>query len=85
MARKLRVQLLNLTYHITSRCIEWKGMLQEDYFKACFVEILRKAKEKYQFKLIAYCIMDNHIHLVIHTTDDGAPISLIVQCIKARF
>jgi len=74
-----------LTYHITSRCIEWRKMLEEEYFKACFVEILRKAKEKYRFKLIAYCIMDNHIHLVIHTLDDGAPISRIVQYIKARF
>ncbi|NMB63327.1 MAG: hypothetical protein GYA16_00490 [Spirochaetes bacterium] len=85
MARKLRVQLPGLTYHITSRCIEWKSMLQEDFFKACFVEILNKAKAKYHFKLIAFCIMDNHIHLVIHTLDDGAPISRIVQYIKARF
>jgi len=85
MARKLRVQLPGLTYHVTSRCIEWRGMLQEDYFKAIFAEILRKAKEKYHFKLIAYCIMDNHIHLVIHTVEDGAPISRIVQYIKARF
>ncbi|MDH7554515.1 MAG: transposase [Spirochaetota bacterium] len=85
MARKLRVQMPGLTYHITSRCIEWRKMLEEEYFKACFVEILRKAKEKYRFKLIAYCIMDNHIHLVIHTIEDGAPISRIVQYIKARF
>ena len=85
MARKLRVQLPDVTYHIVSRCIEWNNYLQEDYFKACFVEILNRAKEKYHFKLIAYCIMDNHIHLVIHTTPKGAPISRIVQYIKARF
>ncbi|MEW6525220.1 MAG: transposase [Spirochaetota bacterium] len=85
MARKLRVQMPGLTYHITSRSIEWRNMLEEDYFKACFVEILRRAKEKYPFKLIAYCIMDNHIHLVIHTVDDGAPIGRIMQYIKARF
>ncbi|MEW6526367.1 MAG: transposase [Spirochaetota bacterium] len=85
MARKLRVQMPGLTYHITSRCIEWRNMLEEDYFKACFVEILRRAKEKYPFKIIAYCIMDNHIHLVIHTVDDGAPIGRIMQYIKARF
>jgi REP element-mobilizing transposase RayT len=60
-------------------------MLGEEYFKAFFVEILRRAKEKYRFKLIAYCIMDNHIHLVIHTVDDGAPIGHIMQYIKARF
>jgi REP element-mobilizing transposase RayT len=60
-------------------------MLEEDYFKAFFVEIVRRAKEKYQFKLIAYCIMDNHIHLVIHTVDDGAPIGRIMQYIKAWF
>jgi REP element-mobilizing transposase RayT len=60
-------------------------MLEEEYFKACFVEILRRAKEKYRFKLIAYCIMDNHIHLVIGTVEGGVPISRIVQYIKARF
>ncbi|HQI37559.1 MAG TPA: transposase [Spirochaetota bacterium] len=85
MARKLRLQLPEHTYHIMSRCIEWRDMMQEEYFKACFVDILNRTKEKYDFKLVAYCIMDNHIHIVIHTTSGGAPIARIVQYIKARF
>ncbi|HPD06119.1 MAG TPA: transposase, partial [Spirochaetota bacterium] len=85
MARKLRLQLPEHTYHIMSRCIEWRDMMQEEYFKACFVDILNRTKQKYDFKLIAYCIMDNHIHIVIHTTSTGAPIARIVQYIKARF
>ena len=79
MARKLRVQLPNVTYHIISRCIEWKNYLQEDYFKACFVEILNRAKQKYHFKLIAYCIMDNHIHL------DSSSIGWGCCCLQVTF
>ena len=45
MARKLRVQLPEHTYHIMSRCIEWRDMMQEEYFKACFVDILNRTKE----------------------------------------
>ena len=85
MARKNRIQQPDLTYHIVSQCIEWRNMMEEDYFKECFLEILRRSKQKYHFQLISYCIMPNHIHLVIRTTKEGAPISRIMQYIKSRF
>lgn len=30
-----------------------------------FIEILKKYKEKIQYKIYAYCIMDNHVHILI--------------------
>ncbi len=85
MPRPNRIQQPDLTYHIVSQCIEWRDMIGEDYFKECFLEILRRSKQKYHFKLIAYCIMPNHIHLIIHTLPGGTSISRIVQYIKSRF
>jgi REP element-mobilizing transposase RayT len=85
MPRPYRIQEPELTYHIVSQCIEWRDMMSEDHFKECFLEVLRRSKEKYDYKLISFCIMPNHIHLIIHTTQSGAPISRIVQYIKARF
>ncbi len=29
-----------------------------------FVELLRRSKEKYQWKLFHYCLMSNHVHLL---------------------
>ncbi len=85
MPRKTRIQNPNLTYHVVSQCLEWRDMIEEEHFKECFLDVLRKSKEKYDYRLISYCIMPNHIHLVIHTTQNGASISRIVQYIKARF
>ena len=85
MARKRRIQQENFTYHITSRCIEWRSMMDHDLFKRLFMEVLAKTQNKYRFELNAYQIMDNHIHLVIRTLPGEAPISKIVQYIKARF
>ncbi len=85
MPRGNRIQQPDLTYHIVSQCLEWRDMMEEEYFKECFLEILRRSKQKYHYKLIAYCIMPNHIHLIIHTLPGGTPISRIVQYIKSRF
>ncbi|MGV7927663.1 MAG: transposase [Spirochaetota bacterium] len=85
MPRKPRIQQENLTYHITSRCIEWRSMMDQDYFKQLLLETLAQAQKKYQFELNAYQIMDNHIHLVIRTLPGGASISRLVQYIKSRF
>ncbi len=85
MARKPRIQLENLTYHITSRCIEWRSMMELDLFKQIFIEVLGQAQEKYQFELNAYQVMNNHIHIVIRTIPGGTLISRIVQYIKSRF
>jgi len=85
MARKTRIQRENRPYHITSRCIEWRSMMDQDFFKQIFIEVLGQTQTKYRFELNAYQIMDNHIHLVIRTLPGEEPISRIVQYIKSRF
>ncbi len=85
MGRPNRIQNPNLTYHVGSRCINRDPRMRPKVFKEGFLAVLRNAMEKYDFKLISYCIMDNHIHLIIHTVEGGASISRIMQYIKSRF
>ncbi|MCX7680319.1 MAG: transposase [Spirochaetes bacterium] len=85
MPRPSRIQKPNLTYHVVSQCLEWRDMIAEEYLKELFLSVLRRSKQKYRYKLVGYCIMPNHIHLLIRTVDGGTPISRIVQYIKARF
>ena len=84
MPRKHRICEPNLTYHVVSRCIESRDMI-DDNFKDILLAIIRKTQEKYNFELIHYAILNNHFHFIIRTTPEGPPISRIMQYIKARF
>jgi len=60
-------------------------MMKRDYIKNLMLTIIAMAQEKYTFDLISYVIMDNHFHFIIRTVENGAPISRIMQFIKAQF
>lgn len=55
---------------------------REEYRK--FQYILKDCKEKYPIKIHAYCIMDNHVHLLIEV-DCNNTISDVMHYIEVRF
>ena len=68
-------------YHIIQA---GKGeIFKESQEKFKFLECLGAAKEKYDFVLLAYSIMDDHYHLAIKT--HNISISKIIQSIHTRF
>ena len=85
MARPIRTIIQGLTHHVYSRCINKQSFLLLRKTPFIFEQVLRDTQAKYTFKLIAFQIMDNHIHLVIQTIEGEASISRIMQYIKARF
>ena len=58
-------------YHIIFRGNDKQDIFfdQNDYKK--FLKELTKAKEKYKFDLYAYCLMTNHIHLVVYDKNEN--------------
>lgn len=84
MPRPLRLCVPGYTYHVFSRCIESRDLL-EDHFKDVMMMIMKRTQEVYDFELIHFAILDNHFHFIIRTVEDGATISRIMQYIKARF
>ncbi len=52
--------------------------------KVLFLETLVKFKDRFKFKLYAFCIMDNHVHLVIEAAEK-ANISKIMQAITLSY
>lgn len=85
MARPKRICMPHLTYHVYSRCIEWKDYMEKEHIKQIFIDTIRRTQEKYKFELTAYVVMENHFHLVLRTVEGGESISRIMQYIKARF
>lgn len=55
-------------------------IFKEKENKAEYLKIIKNYKSKYGFKLYAYCMMDNHGHLLIEV--DKMPISKIMQAIQ---
>jgi len=52
-------------YHVMLRGIDRNDIFHEDSDFKLFLLSLKKAKEKEGFDLYAYCLMSNHIHLLI--------------------
>lgn len=69
MARPIRIEYDGAVYHVTSRGNARKRIYKEDADRLKFLDILYEATRKYNWLCHAYCLMDNHYHLVIETPD----------------
>ena len=52
-------------YHVMLRGINQQRIFEDDEDRDRFLEILKKSREKDGFDLIAWCLMPNHVHLLI--------------------
>ena len=48
----------------TATIRHWKRLLKPDKYKEIILEQLREQIKKNQLVVYAYCIMDNHIHII---------------------
>ncbi|MCG8501685.1 MAG: transposase [Firmicutes bacterium] len=83
MARRQRVHYEGALYHVICRGNNREYVFDKEEDKKMYLKTILRYKEKYSFKLYAYCIMDNHAHLLIEV--DRAPLSQIMQGIQQVF
>jgi len=69
MARPLRIEYPGAIYHITSRGNEKKAIFRDDQDRGALLSLLHRTNLRYHWLCHAYCLMDNHYHLVIETPD----------------
>ncbi|MCX6736451.1 MAG: transposase [Candidatus Parcubacteria bacterium] len=71
MPRLPRVDIGGEIYHVINRAnARLPIFFEEDDFKL-FETILEEAKQKYKMRILAYCLMPNHFHLVLYPYLDG--------------
>ena len=83
MARKPRIHYEGALYHVIVRGNNRSYIFRNEDNKKTYKKIVSKYKKRYRFKLYAYCIMDNHAHLLIEVAD--IPLSKIMQGIQQVF
>ncbi|HOL16824.1 MAG TPA: transposase [Bacillota bacterium] len=83
MPRQARIKSTFSIYHVILRGNEGKKIFFRKRDKTRFLEILHKVVKKYNCHLYSYCLMNNHIHLIIY--DNGNDISIIVKSLATRY
>ena len=69
MARPLRIEFPGALYHVTARGSRQEAIFINDHDRQTFLSILERVIEGFHWLCYAYCLMDNHYHLVIETPD----------------
>jgi putative transposase len=83
MPRCARIKSEDSVYHIMIRSISEVPLFKENADKELYLYLIRKYQEQYNFKVYAYCLMDNHGHLIIDA--NGADISKIMHGINFTY
>ena len=83
MTRKRRVWYPGAIYHVMSRGNRKKNIFEdvEDYVR--FLDMVQDAQEMYGFTVHAICLMTNHFHIEIETSE--VALSRIMQRIKSLY
>ena len=83
MPRQARRKSKSGIYHIMLRGINQQQIFEdsEDFEK--ILQILKDCKAVSEYKLFAYCLMGNHIHLLVQ--EDKEPIEQVMKRIATRF
>lgn len=80
MVRPKRLHHPGFIFHVINRGNNRQAIFLEDEDYERYLGILYRYKIKFNFHIFAYCLMTNHVHLLIQV-NENASISKIMQCI----
>ena len=71
MPRRNRITTGGIVFHVLNRAVAGAPIFNGPWDYDAFIRILREAKERIPIRLIAFCIMPNHWHLLLWPLRDG--------------
>lgn len=83
MPRKPRIFSSSGIYHVILRSVNQHIIFENDSDYQKFLFILSDCKTNFDIDIYAYCLMDNHIHILLHSSDED--LSHFFQCFETRF
>lgn len=67
MARPLRIEFPGAVYHVTSRGDRREPIFVDDADRRSLLGLVEQAMDRFDAQVLAYCLMGNHYHFVLHT------------------
>lgn len=83
MPRQARKRSETGIYHVMLRGINRQTIFHDDEDCLKFIDVMKNIKSKCTFELYAYCLMGNHVHLLLHEKDES--VSTIIKRICSSF
>lgn len=83
MPRKARKFSNTKVYHIMLRGDDKQDIFFEEQDYKKFIKEILNTKEKYQYELFAYCLMTNHVHMIVFDKNDN--LSKIMQSLAVSY
>lgn len=83
MPRTARKSSESNILHVMFRGINREAIFRDEDDRLRFFQIMTKCKSICDFELMAWCLMDNHVHLLLRPR--GEPMSLISKRIGCRY
>jgi len=71
MGRPKRIVAGGYIYHVLNRSNERRQIFDSANDYKAFETVLWEAVERFDVKLLAYCVMPNHWHLIVQPLQDG--------------
>jgi putative transposase len=71
MPRSPRIDRGDIAYHVINRAVGKMTLFEKDGDYAAFETVLAAAHKRFGLRLISYCVMPNHWHLVLWPHKDG--------------
>ncbi|OGI65646.1 hypothetical protein A3A95_01630 [Candidatus Nomurabacteria bacterium RIFCSPLOWO2_01_FULL_39_18] len=71
MPRAIRTDVGNYCYHVINRANARLPIFFREKDYVLFEQVLEVAREKHNMRVLAYCLMPNHFHLVLYPRNDG--------------
>ncbi len=69
MTRPLRVEFAGAAYHVSARGVGAEPVFPADEDRERFLEILQRVADRYHLVCHAYCLINDHYHLLLETPE----------------
>jgi len=84
MPRIGRLVISNYPHHVIQRGHNRQAIFVHDDDYSYYLENLMECKEELNCRLYAYCLMTNHVHLVVDPGDDSESLARLMKKVSAR-
>lgn len=84
MPREARNKINGKLYHIMIQGINKEKIFSKDEYKKTYIKLIFENAEKNNIKVIAYCIMTNHAHLLLQISNI-AEMSKFMKMVNMKF
>jgi len=84
MPRRARIAFENHPHHVVQRGHCRRAVFLSDADRSDYLATLVECRNAMGIKLLAYCLMDNHVHLVMDPGNDAASISATMKRLAGR-